>query len=456
MGCDSSKPVAVPRPDDARIKKVHEALLLYMNQGGAENLRLVCWDYGGQGTFYGLHHLSIGRQSVYILMFNMKWFPKPGNPGLASAGQKDHIAYLRFWLDSIGVHAVDPTDGTVAPIIIVGTHKDQVPDPEQHEYISDLLDETFRGKLVWSSSVQRFEKATLPSGRGKLWFFPVDNTKGNADPVIAEIKKVVQRVVKREKYVNEIVPYEWLRVLERLQAPDMKSSITLSEVMDIGKECGMSSKEGASLEDQTVAMLKRFNDLGQLMYHPEASLRDVVILDPVNYLVDPATMVICQHGMHENESHKEARVKEPRMYARLRDGILDTRLLEILWKDRPEQIETLERLLVKFGFFVPILQDEQSTSAAAVREGRRYLVPHVLPPTLTLDTALKPRLLGYFIFAEKKVMQEIRTAGYVTTAELKRDGFLPMGLGPAVAGRIVGACQCLYAMKLADMQVPKP
>jgi len=32
-----------------------------------------------------------------------------------------------------------------------------------------------------------------------------------------EIKKSVQKVVQEEKYVNKMVPFTWLKVLERLQ-----------------------------------------------------------------------------------------------------------------------------------------------------------------------------------------------------------------------------------------------
>ena len=74
----------------------------------------------------------------------------------------------------------------------------------------------------------------------------------------------------------------------------------------------MPSTSGASLEDEALAMLKIFNDLGQLMHHSEPSLRHLVILDPANYLVEPASRIICQHEMHENlnEFLKKARKKE--------------------------------------------------------------------------------------------------------------------------------------------------
>ena len=38
-----------------------DVLLAYINDENAtECLRLSCWDFGGQDSFYGLHHLYIG------------------------------------------------------------------------------------------------------------------------------------------------------------------------------------------------------------------------------------------------------------------------------------------------------------------------------------------------------------------------------------------------------------
>ena len=35
-------------PVAAEIQKMEQQLLLYMNEGGLEKLRMTCWDYGGQ------------------------------------------------------------------------------------------------------------------------------------------------------------------------------------------------------------------------------------------------------------------------------------------------------------------------------------------------------------------------------------------------------------------------
>ena len=96
--------------------RIHQDILLHMNQGAGENLRFSSWDFGGQDTFYGLHQLHMGRNSVYVLMFNMKWF-------LADSDFSPHLAFLAFWLNSIAAHAEDPDpkSHSVAPIILLST-----------------------------------------------------------------------------------------------------------------------------------------------------------------------------------------------------------------------------------------------------------------------------------------------------------------------------------------------
>ena len=429
---------------DDGVQRMEQDLLLYLNEGAGEPLRLSCWDYGGQDRFYGLHHLYIGRKSVFFLMFNMEWFLKDSNP----VERRQHIAYINVWFDSIATHAEDPADGSIAPILLVGTHKDVVVSPEQHENISTMLYHTFSRKPAWSS-VQRFDKATLPSGRGKLWFFPVDNTIGNTDPVLLEIKTTVQEVVKVEKYVNAKVPFVWLKVLERLQEEGRASSITLHEVVLLGQECGMPCKPEVSVEDEVLSMLELFNDLGQVMHHPEPSLRDLVILDAAKYMVAPASRIICEHSMHEDEFIKEARTSKRQLFNKMREGVLDPDLLQILWKDRLREVEVLQEMLVKYGFFVPIVNQLHATPT--VKDSRHYLVPALLP--ITVQRVFEPKLVCYLFLAHKSTISEIRQNGYILLDQVKNDGFFPLGLFPAVIGQIVSECQILHDMTINDMHL---
>ena len=129
---------------EAGAKKVEDFVLLMKSE---EALRMMCWDLGGQDTFYGLHHLYISRQGVYAVTFNMEGFTAAYSP----AKQDQRLAFPSFWLDTIASHAADKTDGSIAPIFLVGTHKDVVDSPKGHERISAMLDETFCRKAAWAS-----------------------------------------------------------------------------------------------------------------------------------------------------------------------------------------------------------------------------------------------------------------------------------------------------------------
>ena len=217
-----------------------------------------------------------------------------------------------------------------------------------------------------------------------------------------EIKQVVQERVQKEKYVNEKVPFVWLEVLEKLQSGDKGSSITLKEVKKICKVCGLPDTAKEPLDARVMAMLKRFNDLGQLMYHPDVKLRELVILDPASYLVAPASRIICDHEIHENEYLRKARNKSGRLYSKLCEkGILHAELLDILWEDRREHIEPLQMLLVKFGFFVPIWQDIKGTTP---EKESSYLIPH-LPPKEPLAAKPDPKARGLPVFCPQGYLE---------------------------------------------------
>lgn len=202
LSTDSLHPGALAQKDEVGVKKMNQDLVLgYLNDGNvSEALRLSCWDYGGQDTFYGLHNLYIGRKSVYVIVFSMLWFLVD----VDMSERDSHLKFLVFWLNTIAAHAVDPEDGSVAPIVLVGTHKDAVASDEQHQYISKLLSDTFSHSSVWKY-VHQFKSKSLA-------FFPIDNTMGSKDPVMLQVKQVVYEAVMAEKYIKEKVPFTWLKV----------------------------------------------------------------------------------------------------------------------------------------------------------------------------------------------------------------------------------------------------
>jgi hypothetical protein len=199
-----------------------------LRSGTKEPLRISLWDYGGQEKFYVMHHMYLSRFCVYLLVFSMKWL-------LSGVGEEmvECLEYLTGWLNSILIHAVDPKDKSLAPILMIGTHKDEVPNPQDHVKISKILDDHFQHHRAWHR-VERFKKAQVKDGRGSLFFFPVDNTRGQhhekgPDPVLKQVRRTVLECVGRETYVKRKVPYTWLGAYEALQK-DTNSCLEFEKV----------------------------------------------------------------------------------------------------------------------------------------------------------------------------------------------------------------------------------
>jgi GTPase SAR1 family protein len=409
-----------------------------LRTGAKEALRISLWDFGGQDKFFGIHHLYLSRYCVYLLVFNMKWL-RPD-----SRFKEECLEYLSGWLNSITMHAVDPKDKSLAPILIIGTHKDEVPSPEAHDNISQLLDERFKHHRAWSH-VERFKKGQGKDGRANLWFFPVDNTGklsgGGMDPVIKEMQSTVLEVVGREKYVNHKVPYTWLKTHEALLEQPNKS-LQLEEVMHICSKNGMGTN--LDLNTETVLMLKFFDQMGLIMYHDEKALKHLVVLDPARFLVEPASRVICQHDIHENDALLKTRSERPQQYKLLRQGILEREILEILWSDVVDRHD-LEMLMTKHQLIFPLTDDNGKD---------RFVVPTLLPEWKTNQVDHhRARLVSYFIFGHPDMINDCREKGYVLVDEAKGEGFLPKGLFAAVLGSIVSECQCVHDMSFNDMEM---
>lgn len=94
---------------------------------------------------------------MYLLVFNMKWLSLTAKP----KETEECLNELQGWLTSIRVHARSKDDTKPVPILLIGTHKDEVRSPAEHERISDLLYNTFRSTAVWRTSVEMFHTAGL-------------------------------------------------------------------------------------------------------------------------------------------------------------------------------------------------------------------------------------------------------------------------------------------------------
>ena len=107
------------------------------------------FDFGGQSVFNVIHHFFLTRYGVYTLLFNMEWLVNSDSKTMARC-----LATLKFWINSIVVHTLDPITNDTAPIAIIGTRKDKISNPADHQRISTILYDNFSNSLAWPHVIE--------------------------------------------------------------------------------------------------------------------------------------------------------------------------------------------------------------------------------------------------------------------------------------------------------------
>jgi GTPase SAR1 family protein len=401
-------------------------------EDAASGLLITLFDFGGQSVFDVIHHLFLTRNGVYAVVFNME--------RLVVDGPDKECALKLFhrWLSSIAAHTFDAATAKTAPIVLVGTRADTISDPLTHESVSQLLYDSFSDNPAWPSVISNSNDTS------HLWFFPVSNPDGCGSPTMRHLMNVVHDAMDQALYTHKEVPISWFKVMDHMRDSE-RECLSLSEVTAIGARCQVSERE-------LLFMLAFLHDMGHLMWLDEPELRDVVILDPVKYLVVPATILICniqptvgttEAVHHAHPSHRECMHKcKDEWNALLKGGVLHTKLLPILWRDYQSDADILLPLMVKYGLLVP-LRPASGTSAPGPVVSM-YLVPALLMPTSDSDhDALHWTDLAYesahLVFTLS--IEKLESFGVIETADLQSYGFLPGGMFERVVGKALSWSQ---------------
>jgi hypothetical protein len=80
------------------------------------------------------------RHGICIAVFNTIWFTSEW-----SSAATETLSHLSFWLNSVVLNT--RRGSKMAPVMLVGTHKDVVSTPADHRRISSLLSDAFPGAL---------------------------------------------------------------------------------------------------------------------------------------------------------------------------------------------------------------------------------------------------------------------------------------------------------------------
>ena len=409
----------------------------------ASNLRIAVFNYGGQPVFDVIHHLFLTEYGVYTLCFNCNWLL----PAAISESRDQCLRFLQKWLNSIVLHTYDAETKVTAPVALIGTHTDEVSSTADHHQISELLNDYFQSNPAWKCKMNNRDGVGCDGARTNLCFFPVDNVKGRAnDPVFKDLMVKIEETIDQAKYTHKLVPLTWLRCLDSLK-DTKKSCLSYSRVVDIAATCGVERHEVSSF-------LLLLHDMGTILWINEVGLRDVVILDAIDYLVKPATLVVCNltgkkddKTRHYEKAHEKAHQQhEDEWLSLINKGLLKRPLLETLWENRRDDIDTIVALMCRYGLLVPIITPRDNDHVSTNRQVHDFVVPALLPaaPSGMICGAEwgnrneKDVLTCYMVFS--------MSASFVSTTAISQNvlrtkGFLPNGLFERLLGKCIAWSQ---------------
>ncbi|XP_013407220.1 uncharacterized protein LOC106171421 [Lingula anatina] len=346
-------------------------------------LKLSFWDFGGQHVFYTTHQTFLTSRAIYLLVMDL-------NKDMYAAVQtfrqgrtervvdliapKTGIDYLDYWLNSIHTHAVDLRTSTNSllspPVIIVCTHKDQV----DQIFVSSLpwykrYYARYSGKAYYSEdpesvsdTVKSFFKAITEHLEGKVYnshvyhrYFAIDN-KNTGDPALEQLRQTIFQLAQQQQHWGEDVPIKWLNLERQLREIKQSSMadgnfLPLQEVIVHGSSVGMT-------EEEVIACLVFYHEVGEMVFFNEDHLREIVILDP-QWLIDAFKSIITL-----KEFHKEVHGKNgiSRTYWEILDrrGILHEELVDMIWEEEDRLIRykiVILQLMQSFDLICPLKRD---------------------------------------------------------------------------------------------------
>ena len=269
--------------------------------------------------------------------------------------------YLVFWLKSILMHARG------APILLVGTRKDQVPTAEFariHEILEKLLSTLEKARA--GLNIKRYRPDCL--------FFPVNNTKSGdreRDPAIASLDQQIVKSAQGEEYVREKVPAVWMECIDATKSAYAgKDYVQKAKLQRFAQGMGVTDFEPMLLYLHQLGLLLNFKDVEEA--------RDWVILNP-RWLIKLIGTVVRDHNITplKDDASKEIvweTDNATRFYDLLKQGVLARPFLQLLpvWREEEHSAvrDFVVQLMLQFGllanldeanFFVPcVLMQENS------------------------------------------------------------------------------------------------
>jgi hypothetical protein len=171
----------------------------------------------------------------------------------------------------------------------------------------------------------------------------------------------------------------------------------------------------------------------------EPELRNVVVLDPIRFFVEPVATVICKHAVTANDTADDSIVHRQDVHAKcekkwkydflrmMQHGIVHSQVLSFLLSQgvdsRPTDV--IIQLMIKFGLLVEL----------PVSDPQEYLVPALLPSHASvIRYSLHEEWTTCHLFFATDSFSNNST---ICRSDVDNFGFLPSGLFERVIGRVV-------------------
>ncbi|XP_078663194.1 uncharacterized protein LOC144906615 [Branchiostoma floridae x Branchiostoma belcheri] len=355
--------------------------------GSKEHPAISIWDYAGHDVYYSSHHVFYSHYAIYIVTLNLEkpldtpLEPWPGSCAGALQLRTEGDVF-DYHLESIRAHT-GPNKRTLSddqqqdkgpPVIVVGTHKDQV-EQEQIDELFSNLKEHLSGKAIDTHVYDRY--------------FAIDNTKRDPeDPEMSHLRDFILKIAQQQNHMGRRIPIRWLELKSKLVEME-KQGRKYCSLQDVLKATDSSDlPEGVTPERNAVTILRFFHLCGDILFFDSPELRNLVVLDP-QWFVDVQKTIITIPKFRDPEVKDKWTLLESK-------GMLEDSLIQHVWKKRQEELEYdlinhKDELLKMMEQFDLILQcstskdDETDTSTnTSSPQNPTYFVPSLL-------TAVKDR-----------------------------------------------------------------
>ena len=359
----------------------------------SNNIILSLCDFGGQHVFNIIHNLFFTSFGVYVVVFQMVDI-------LDDKKMDQSLNELSFWINSVVMHTLNCKAGKTAPVFLVGTHKDIVSSPSEHERISNLIYDRINfisPRNILADHSYKFIDVVCVNliKNNALCFFPVDNKAGQLDEVIVDLMIRIENVLKDADYVNAPRPLTWLKALDELVATK-RSFRTLGDATSIALENGVE-------KDAVLTFLSFLNEMGVVLWIDKPKLRNVVILDIMSFFVAPATRLICNHvaqpsdiTIHHKKMQQFISERFPIEWNRMiSKGIVGRRLIDEMFSYEmdgtnnyiiPDNISLIIDLMIQFDLIVRLEHEQfkpmRLQSKLNTYSPEMYMVPALLPDAI--------------------------------------------------------------------------